>query len=45
MKLLKEITTVYPGNISTHISLDVQTIKLLAVRKCGTRNNHYNVKG
>lgn len=45
MKLLKEITTVYSGNKSMPILLDVQIIKLLAVRACGTHNNHYNVKG
>jgi len=44
MKLLKEITTVYSGNKSTPILLDVQTIKLFVVRACGTHNNHYNVK-
>jgi len=45
LKLLKEITTVYSGNKSTPILLDAQTIKLLAVRACGTHNNHYSVKG
>lgn len=45
MKLLKEIATVYSGIKSTPILLDVQTIKLLAVRTWGTHNNHYNVKG
>lgn len=45
MKLLKEITTAYSGNKSMPILLDVQTIKLLAVRASGTHNNHCNVKG
>jgi len=45
MNLLKEITTVYSGNKSMPSLPDVQTIKLLAVRACGTHNNHYNVKG
>jgi len=45
MKLLKVITTVYSGNKSMPILLDVQTIKLLAVRAGGTHNNHFNVKG
>jgi len=45
MKLMKEITTVYFGNKSMPILLDMQTIKLLPVRACGMHNNHYNVKG